>query len=384
MGLLRLMLALAVVTVHTGFKQEQFVGGQAAVQLFFMISGFYMGLILTEKYTGPRRYKLFLTNRALRLYPAYFAVCGGALVAWAVCGKLTGDYGPIGIIHLGVRRPALVVLLLVQVTLIGQEVFVYGHRTHGGWLAPTAHYQQYHPSLWWYQVVPPAWSLSLELTFYLLAPFLTRLATRTLVAVAVASLAVRTAIYLGAGLTEDPWTYRFFPSELMFFVAGVLAYRAYRAAGVRRPSLPSLTAITVATLALVIVYPLLPGDTKRHGFVPKQWATYAVVWAALPYLFLWSNPLGERLRWLRRSDRWIGELSYPTYLIHWPVLRIVNHIPAIHDRSVAVTAVTVVVTLALSVLVLRLVVWPIESVRHARVASARGRTVEHAADVVTP
>jgi len=76
MGLIRFMLAISVVIAHTsdlfGFG---FVGGEMAVKIFFMISGFYMALILNEKYIGANSsYWLFLKNRLLRLYPLYFLV----------------------------------------------------------------------------------------------------------------------------------------------------------------------------------------------------------------------------------------------------------------------------------------------------------------------
>ena len=51
MGILRTILALAVVVYHSyklfGLRM---CGGQVAVESFYMISGFYMALILNEKY----------------------------------------------------------------------------------------------------------------------------------------------------------------------------------------------------------------------------------------------------------------------------------------------------------------------------------------------
>ena len=76
MGKIRLLLALSVVAVHGGIIWKfQLVGGHIAVQAFFIISGFYMSLILNEKYIGSNSsYKLFITNRFLRLYPIYWTV----------------------------------------------------------------------------------------------------------------------------------------------------------------------------------------------------------------------------------------------------------------------------------------------------------------------
>ena len=55
MGLLRVILALSVAVAHFGgFFGYTIAGGFAAVQMFYIISGFYMATILTEKY-DPRR-----------------------------------------------------------------------------------------------------------------------------------------------------------------------------------------------------------------------------------------------------------------------------------------------------------------------------------------
>jgi peptidoglycan/LPS O-acetylase OafA/YrhL len=52
-GLIRVILAYAVVLNHSRPVHGYFLmPSNAAVTLFFMISGFYMALVLTEKYTG--------------------------------------------------------------------------------------------------------------------------------------------------------------------------------------------------------------------------------------------------------------------------------------------------------------------------------------------
>ena len=54
------------------------------MQAFFFISGFYMSLILNEKYNiDARGAWLFYSNRFLRIYPIYWSV---ALLALSVYG----------------------------------------------------------------------------------------------------------------------------------------------------------------------------------------------------------------------------------------------------------------------------------------------------------
>ena len=71
MGTIRLLLALAVVFTHSyGYL---FTGGKLAVQLFYIISGYLMSLILLNNKTYSNLYK-FYSNRLLRLFPVYWGV----------------------------------------------------------------------------------------------------------------------------------------------------------------------------------------------------------------------------------------------------------------------------------------------------------------------
>ena len=84
MGLIRFLLASMVVLFHTSsiFGYHPMTGN-VAVQCFYIISGFYMTLILNEKYTGRKSNTLFYTNRALKIYPIYFTVLI-MLIVWSV------------------------------------------------------------------------------------------------------------------------------------------------------------------------------------------------------------------------------------------------------------------------------------------------------------
>ncbi len=385
MGLLRAALAMAVVLGHTlsGRHRLVMIDPAAAVELFFIISGFYMGLILSEKYVGPKSFKLFITNRLLRLFPAYLLVLVISVLLWLLLGKRAGTDGPAGLFRLGLKPSALILLAGVQLLIVAQEIFLFARVGPGGSLIPTAHFQN-HPPIWQYAVVPPAWSLSLELYFYAIAPFLIRLRTRTLVIVACCSFCCRLYIYERLRLTNDPWTYRFFPSELMFFTAGILAYRAYAVIRAKPPSRFVLWAVTCCVLLLAILYQSLPGSRVIAGFEPRQWACYAVTWAAMPLLFLWSNPVSGNNRWLRTIDRWIGEMSYPIYITHFFILQMLT-LPTHRQLSLQFLLIGVVtITLVTSALLLKFVMQPIEHIRSKRARTVQSRALQYAVDVVTP
>ena len=87
MGLLRFLLALSVAGGHIasmfGFTAAWILPGSRAVQIFYLISGFLMALILNEKYADtPHGNWLFYTNRAVKIFAPYFAIL---VVTVAIC-----------------------------------------------------------------------------------------------------------------------------------------------------------------------------------------------------------------------------------------------------------------------------------------------------------
>ena len=71
MGILRVLLAISVVFIHT--HGQVFVGGQEAVQLFYVISGYLISFVLLEV-KSYKKIQFFYLNRYLRLYPTYLLV----------------------------------------------------------------------------------------------------------------------------------------------------------------------------------------------------------------------------------------------------------------------------------------------------------------------
>ena len=93
MGCIRLLLALAVIVEHCegkGLMGLPFFGGTAyqAVFCFFIISGFYMAMVLKTKYQNDAL--AFYRARILRLYPVYalsFGLFFGLQSAARIAGK---------------------------------------------------------------------------------------------------------------------------------------------------------------------------------------------------------------------------------------------------------------------------------------------------------
>ena len=228
MGIIRILLAIAVVITHShstlfGFT---YINGLIAVQSFFIISGFYMSLILNEKYIGKKTYKLFISNRLLRLFPTYFFIIALTLIGAFVFNSMghrqliISDFSKLSF-------GSQLYLFVTNLVIVGQEIACFlGFDAHGS-LHYVSHYYNSNPSVWQYLLCPQAWSLSLELMFYAIAPFIIR-RKLTIVLPIMAVLFVLRIILYKHGLNYDPWTYRFFPTELFFFLSGNVVYRIYK------------------------------------------------------------------------------------------------------------------------------------------------------------
>jgi len=314
MGAIRFLLAVTVVINHTGpLFGLIFTDAYMAIKIFFIVSGFYMSLILSSKYAGPGSYRLFITNRFLRLFPAYWVVLALSFLAslffWQVLDTklLLGPW----IARQDYLNPLSATLLaLANLSVYGQDILFFMGLAPGGGLYFDVNALAAPQPAWHYLLVPQAWTISLELTFYLLAPFLVRGKTWMLLCLAGASFFLRWFI-LSQGVPSDPWEQRFFPVELGFFLLGILCHRLYARITARpvRSWLPP--AATAALLGYLLSYQFLPG-----GFY-KELFTYALTVISLPYAFYYTRHM--------KFDRMVGELSYPIYISHWLIIVVLRY-----------------------------------------------------------
>lgn len=321
MGLLRLILAMMVVFVHAGSPAGfPLLGGSLAVQAFYLISGFYMALILNEKYTDqPHAYRLFLTNRLLRLLPLYYLVVSLTLLV-SIAMMLTLGQPELEFFHAlrdnydRMSASTLTLVAFVNLTLIGQDWLSFlSADPSAGTLLFADHVELSRVNLNSLLLVQPGWTISLELSFYAVAPLLVRRKSWVLVLVIIVSLLLRVGLRQLFHFNSMAWSYRFFPTELIYFVGGALSYKGY--VWLRNRPLPHWLAPLV--MGLILLY------TVGFGWLHQLWteaggpgvvlsALYRLaVFAALPFVFLYTRN--------RTRDTRIGELSYPLYLLHFLV-----------------------------------------------------------------
>lgn len=277
-GTFRYLLAAMVVVTHLG-PGTQVAWGVYGVWGFFVVSGYLMAWVLDRTYPySPEGLLRYGGNRALRLYPAYLVVCLLALGLIALWPEAAASVNPKLRWHEGAAEWLSSFLILGQ---LGAEQ----------------------------ALVPPAWSLHLEIVFYaLMALGLAR--GRTVIAAwLVASIAITT--YLLA--TDAPLLTRYasVAAASLPFACGAAVY-AWRD---RLPSASPVMAIGVVVLfvanAALATHRPLGGVWGAHFYLSLVLAVMAVA--------LLSRLAATAATPLARWDRGLGDLSYPIFLAHYPV-----------------------------------------------------------------
>ncbi|WP_156951687.1 acyltransferase [Bradyrhizobium sp. WSM1743] len=193
MGYVRFVLAAIVVGFHCKFGViHQTIGGLAAVEAFFIISGFYMAAAYERHYSGQPA--AFVASRFARLYPLYIIVVMATFVLhWWNPANQTGILN-----YFRTDTPPY----LVNLSLIGLDLFSAIHSNK-------------------YLLIPPAWSISAELVFYALLPALLLLNGKSLAAFVVAAFAFKITMIHCCGLR---WAYYPFFSQIGYFGTGILLF----------------------------------------------------------------------------------------------------------------------------------------------------------------
>ncbi|MBI1731600.1 MAG: acyltransferase [Gammaproteobacteria bacterium] len=373
MGMIRMFLALSVVIHHLSQRSFQWLDAGAAVMAFFVISGFYMALVINEKYRGMDSWRRrFYEARLLRIFPAYLFVLIAGVMVHAANQAAFAEY-----FRLELWKQ--ISLVLMNVFIVGQDLFqtvlmtpVKGGQNAVVDSALAALGPEYFRNE--YMIIGQAWSLSSELMFYAIAPFIVT-SWRRVFAGLLLSLVLRTAILLQPDVWPPTvWGSRFPASTLTFFCLGALSYHAHawlcaletgarlrwaKAAGMAASALFLYWAGS-QSMAGSFLY-LEKGD---HYDTHTHWTFYLGLAVSLPFVFRISRNWGY--------DRLIGELSYPLYLVHGFVIGTVVNLQGVSGGTFATEAAIIVFSLGMAALVYVLVDAPVERLRRSLEAGRGG------------
>lgn len=319
-----------------------------------------MALVINEKYSRLSHsswISTFYQSRILRLAPTYFVIC------------LVED-----LLYMRSNTPNIFsgndLTLQARSALFFMDFFIFGQDmwqtilSHSATNIPNSFIQSavnffgksaLEPI---YIYIGQAWSLGIELIFYAMAPFVVMSRTRV-IALFIICLLIRFYFVEHADLFPNgPWRSRFFASNMIFFFLGTMSYWIYaRAVSFKH-------AKTVGRMVAILGICSLIGSVYFAGGMflfdgpedydqVRLWIFYLLFTASMPFLFI----LTKDIKW----DSYIGEISYPLYLVHGFIIGSLNYIrfsPFV--KLTLIIAATLAISTALFVFVDR----PVDRFRH--------------------
>lgn len=288
---LRAIAVSLVVLDHAGVPG--FSGGYVGVDIFFVISGFLITshLLRQVERTGRVSFAEFYARRARRLLPAALTVVALSVVAGVL-------FLP-PLVSRGLWTDAVAAALYVPNILFADRGVNY--------LAETA------PSIFQHY-----WSLGVEEQFYLVWPLVLVVLWRVTRGRRLwLSIAVLVALSFAACLLvasrQQPYAFFLLPTRAWELGAGALL-AVVATAGWRRTT---RVALSWVGLALMIAAGVLYSDATKY----PGWATLVpVAGAALVIAAATDDRSGAGRVLGLRPLRFLGDISYSLYLVHWPII----------------------------------------------------------------
>jgi hypothetical protein len=289
---LRALAASLVVLFHAKLSPGGFIG----VDIFYVISGYLItGIIIKEiGETGTFRYRNFYLRRAKRLLPASLGILAlTAVFAWLVLPAT---------VRTNLGKDVLAASLYVSNYLFA--FWQNDYQNLNATPSPVIHY----------------WSLAVEEQFYIFWPIiifsLWKFGKRRAVAIGVFTITIASFLFSLYLTNANPiWAFYSLPTRAWELGIGALLLFLPKNLLLSRSVSSSLMVWSGALLliASVIIFSERTPFPGYNALLPTLGTAILIAGiAAWPPIF---NDLSKL-----RVVQWLGEISYPFYLWHWPLL----------------------------------------------------------------
>lgn len=271
LGTLRLLLAVTVVTYHARWKPLELNTGVIAVAVFYVISGYVITALFSERFFLKNDLKGFYWERTLRIAPQYYFYLGICIITFYVVDLSSSFFSP---------NPISAKSLLFNISLIPLGLY------------------SYFPTSGIFGVIPPAASLGVEVIFYLLFPFIFRTKQRIRFALSVSTVVLCAATWDLIPRLE--FSYYSLPGVFIFFALGHCLEKEYL------HLIWPFLALAIANFLALVVF----GEIKK-GFNKELLIGLVIGLTVVRNAALIKPPA-----W----DRFLGNATYGCFLGHYPVL----------------------------------------------------------------
>ncbi|MFD1469158.1 acyltransferase family protein [Hymenobacter caeli] len=278
------MLASFVMVFHS---VSFLIIGQYVVYVFFMLSGYWVFKMYNEKYSHyEQSYWVYLQSRFLRLLPTYWIILLFAIIVSIVAHSFLHE---VPNVPLGFNR------------IIIQNILVLGLGNAQ------------------YQFIVPAWSLDVEVQYYLVVPLLVLIGVKRSGGIALLSLGILGFIYTNffSAAKEIPPLITYIP----FFLIGAAVY-LYRISASENFA---LFCLLIASIILGLNYAI---PSLRTNFFFNSAATVLIfnyqeaLDITLAILTIPFMIINIHQKDVPKKDFLWSSMSYVIYLLHWPLLEL--------------------------------------------------------------
>jgi peptidoglycan/LPS O-acetylase OafA/YrhL len=310
MGYIRFLLAISVFQGHAWAifppKVYEFSGGVVSVRLFYIISGYLIAIVLTNKYSSLKN---FYISRSLRLLPAYYFILIISIITSVIFFIFTKDSFLLGY-FVGYKdilnKNEMLFLSMPQLTTLFLDLYGFIGINHDGLFLTKQSWNNING--YQFLIIPQAWTLGIECWFYLLAPFALR---NKFIPSILLGLSISVEFFINNSFSfsvDDPWARRFFPTEMQYFLLGIIACQNRKKLIIRNEL------IKISLAASLFSYLFL----MEFVGIANQYFIYILFAILIPSIL----QISEKLPF----DRYIGDLSYPFYISHMFCLNLVSNI----------------------------------------------------------